>query len=223
MAVCPRGAFSIDTIQQDDLAEAGHDTALSAEQVINLIRSRRSIRVYKDTRVPRETFEKLIDTARYAPTASNSQLVQWLVIDSHNEVLNIAGLTIDYIRELIRTSDASPRRYRLSTIVNDWDKGIDRIFRGAQSIILAHAPSTYNFATVDCSIALSFLDIAAPSLGLGTCWAGFFMLAVREWEPLRKRVILPEGNECFGAMMVGFAKNVYYKIPKRKDAVISWR
>jgi nitroreductase/ferredoxin len=223
LAVCPRGAFSIDGIQPDECTKTDHDSALSAELTNDLIRSRRSIRVYKDTSVPRETFKKLIDTVRYAPTASNSQLVQWLIIDSPDEVRHLAGLSIDYIREQLRTSDTGPRKYRLSNLVKDWDNGIDRIFRGAPALVIAHAPSTYNFATVDCSIALSFLDLAAPSLGLGTCWAGFFMLDVTQWEPLRKKVVLPEGNACFGTMMVGFPKHIYHRIPSRKNASISWR
>ena len=222
LAVCPQGAFSINGIDPGDCAEVNNGFALSSEQVSNLIRSRRSIRVYQDERVPRDTFEKLIDTVRYAPTASNSQLVQWLIIDSSNEIRHLAGMTIDYLRELLSTTDNAKKAYRYLTLVKDWDNGIDRIFRRAPALVIAHAPSAYNVATVDCSIALSFLDLAAPPLGLGTCWAGFFMLAIAQSQLLQKRIALPQGNSCFGAMMVGFPKYVYHRIPQRKVAVITW-
>jgi nitroreductase/Pyruvate/2-oxoacid:ferredoxin oxidoreductase delta subunit len=223
VAVCPHGAFSLGGIKPEDCAEVRSDPSATVEQVGDIIRSRRSIRSYRNEPVPKETLLKLIDIARYAPTGSNSQLVQWIVIDSPAEVHDLAGMVIDSIRDLVQRKDPSAMKYRFERFVTDWESGKDGIFRGAPSLVIAHASSAYGLASVDCSIALSFLDIASPSFGLGTCWAGIFMRAVTQWEPLRKRLAIPEGNSCFGAMMVGFPKYGYHRIPPRKEVVVSWR
>jgi nitroreductase len=75
--------------------------------------------------------------------------------------------------------------------------------------------------TIDSAIALSYMDLAAPSLGLGCCWAGFFMIAAGSWPPLAEAFQLPEGHKSFGAMMVGYPKFRYQRLPERNEAKIT--
>ncbi|MBM3246853.1 MAG: nitroreductase family protein, partial [Candidatus Omnitrophica bacterium] len=49
-------------------------------EIIELIKSRRSIRQYQDKPVPRKLLEKLVDAARFAPTARNVQPWEFVVI-----------------------------------------------------------------------------------------------------------------------------------------------
>ena len=65
--------------------------------------------------------------------------------------------------------------------------------------------------------------MAAPSFGLGTCWAGFFQFAATFWPPLKEALQLPEDHASFGAMMVGYPKYRYQRLPLRNDAQITWR
>ena len=46
-------------------------------QLINGIKERRSIRKYKSDKVSKETIEKIIDAARYAPSWKNSQTARY--------------------------------------------------------------------------------------------------------------------------------------------------
>jgi nitroreductase len=173
--------------------------------------------------VPRETITKLIDLVRYAPTGSNSQLVRWTVVDSPKEVHHLAEIVIEYLENIRMAGDVSSPRYRFVPLIDEWKQGRDGIFRGAPTVLLAHAPESYGLAAVDCSIALSCLDLITPSFDLGTCWAGIFMIAFAQWEPLRKAVGLPKGDFCFGAMMLGFPQHLYHRLPPRKSAVVSWK
>ena len=73
------------------------------------------------------------------------------------------------------------------------------------------------------TIALSYLDLAASSFGLGTCWAGYFHAAATMWPPMRNAVDLPERHTCFGAMMIGYPKYTYHRLPLRNEPRITWR
>lgn len=166
---------------------------------------------------------KLIDIARYAPTGRNSQPIKWLVINSGEAVRNMAGMTIDWMRYLIKENNPIATSYRLERIVEIWDSGYDIICRGAPGLVIVYAPKEYTAAHVDGTIALTFLDLAAPSFALGTCWAGFFMMSASHWPPLQNALSLPEGHAYFGAMMIGYPKYRYQRLPLRKEPEIIWQ
>ncbi len=223
VAVCPHGAFSLEEMKTEDCPPVRNDMALSVEHVEHFLRSRRSIRTYQDKAIEREKLEKLIDIARYAPTGTNSQQVKWLAVNSRDGVRSMAGLVVDLIRHLIAENHPMTERYRLPRFITAWEAGTDLISRGAPGLVIAHAPKDYTLAQTDSSIALTFLDLAAPSFGLGSCWAGFFMMAASHWPPLQQALALPEGHACFGAMMLGYPKYKYHRLPLRKKADITWR
>ena len=52
-----------------------------------------------DKAVEREKLAGLIDLAHYAPTGTNSQQVQWLVINSREQLHAMAGMIIDMLRQ----------------------------------------------------------------------------------------------------------------------------
>ena len=223
VAVCPTGAISVGSITPATSLEIKPDLTASIEEAEQIIRSRRSIRVYKNNFVPEEKIKKLIDIACHAPTASNSQLISWSVINSPEKVHEIARLVIEFFRTQMREGNSDNGRYRFEGLIAAWDGGHDMILRSAPALIIAHAPESHRFAAVDGSIALTCFDIAAPSLGLGACWAGFFMAAASLSPEIRKAVGIPEGNLCAGALMLGEPKFSYYRCPPRKQTNINWQ
>ena len=193
VTVCPHGAFSLAEMKTKDCPPVRTDLALSVKHV-----------------------------ARYSPTGSNSQQVKWLAINSREQVRRMSGLVVDLIRHMIAEKHPLAERYRRFGIVKAWETGTDIVTRGAPGLVMAQAPKAYMMAQTDCTIALTFVDLAAPSLGLGTCWAGIFMMAASQWPPLQQALALPEGHACFGAMMIGYPKYKYRRLPLRKEADITW-
>ncbi len=223
VSVCPNGAFSLADMKPDDCPPVKKDMVLSIEQVEHFLRSRRSIRTYQEKEIEREAMRKLIDIARYAQTGKNSQLIDWLVIHSGAEVKKMASMTIEWMRHLIKEDHPVASSFGLRGVVKAWDSGYDIICRGAPGLVVAHAPKEYAAAQVDSAIALTFLDLAAPSFGLGTCWAGYFMMAASHWPPLQDALVLTEGHACFGAMMIGYPKYRYHRLPLRREPNIVWK
>jgi nitroreductase len=100
---------------------------------------------------------------------------------------------------------------------------MDIIFRNAPVVIVAHAAKDDRTAPTSSTIALSYLELAATSAGLGCCWAGYFNAAATTFPPMMEALPLPEGHQCFGAMMVGYPKFEYQRLPLRKPPEITWR
>ena len=223
VTVCPLRAVNLETMKTEDCAPIKKELLPTAEQVEHFLKSRRSIRAYKEKPVPREVLAKLIDIARYAPSGTNSQPVQWLVVEDTKEVNRLSGLVVDWLRSTIKEAPEQAALFQLNLWVDAWERGEDRIMRGAPHAILAHAPRDSASAQQDGLIALTYLELAAYSLGLGACWAGFLHFAATSYPPLLQALQLPEGHQCLGAMMIGYPKQRLSRIPLRNEPKIVWR
>ena len=96
----------------------------------------------------------------------------------------LADETVNYMKTLVENDHPMAKAYNLKKLIEEEAKTHDRIFRGAPALILSYAPKQYPITTVDSAIALTFIDTAAPSLGLGSCWVGFLMVAANQWKPI---------------------------------------
>jgi nitroreductase/NAD-dependent dihydropyrimidine dehydrogenase PreA subunit len=177
-----------------------------------LLMSRRSVRTFRNRPVPRETLEALLNVARRAPTASNSQKVRWIVVEDAAKVHALAQETVNWIR----SSGSS------SAMLEQWDRGYDFILRGAPTVVVACAPADYAWGKEDCAIALTYLELAAEARGLGACWAGYLTRIAAIHAPLRQALSVPEGYAVCGGLMLGERKYSYQRIPPRKPLSVQW-
>jgi nitroreductase len=222
VAVCPEGAFRHSAMTPEACPAVHREWRLEEAQVVHFLRSRRSIRVYKRDPVDRDTLNRLIDLARYAPSGHNMQPVRWRIVYEKPEVRRLAGLVVDWMRHLLEEGVPLAQTLHMDRIVAAWERGADRICRDAPHLIVAHAPREERTAAPACTIALTYLELAAPSFGLGTCWAGYFNAASNMWRPSEEALALPEGDVCFGAMMIGYPKYPYHRLPLRNQPAITW-
>ncbi len=223
VAVCPHGAMSHKNMTPEQCPPVRKDWLLNPDQVEHFLRSRRSIRTYKEEPVEREVLTKIIDIARFAPSGHNLQPVRWRVIYDGQEVRRLAGIVIDWMRDLLEKGEPLAKALHMDRAVAAWESGVERICRGAPHVIVAHAPKEERTAPQACTIALTYLELAAPSFGLGACWAGYFNAAANFWPPMQEALDLPEEHISFGAMMVGYPKYKYQRLPLRNEARITWR
>jgi nitroreductase/NAD-dependent dihydropyrimidine dehydrogenase PreA subunit len=222
-AVCPHGALELKGTNPASWPITDLNRMPSSENLIQLIRHRRSTRVYQQRPVARETLQDLIDLARYAPTARNSQMLHWLVVDSPAELAELKGHLAAWVEELVAKDDPLATAYGFEKVLKDFAEGKDPLLRHCPGLVILHAPAAYPFGLIDSTIAMTTFDLAASAGGLGCCWAGFFMIAAKAWQPLRDALRLPEGQVLTTAMMVGYPKYRYRRFPERRKAEITWR
>jgi nitroreductase/NAD-dependent dihydropyrimidine dehydrogenase PreA subunit len=223
VAVCPYGALALDSMSPEAYLPIQKELLPDADTVKNFLRTRRSIRQYKEKAVSQKILADLMDTTRYAHTASNAQQVHWTVFQNPKDVRNLAGLVVDFMKIVLPAMADPERAKRMQRLVDAWAGGRDCILRGAPNLIVAHSPADQPFAATDCAIALTYLELFAYAKGMGTCWAGYFTLAAGMHEPLIKALDMPAGHKCYGAVMVGYPQFGYYRIPLRNKPFISWR
>lgn len=221
VAVCPTAAFTLGKVTPESCAPVAANP--SEDQLANFMLSRRSARAFKQKAVDKDVLQNCIDIASHAPTGHNSQPVHWTVIYEAEEVKRLAGLVADWMRMMIDARPEMARQFNFNKVVERWDKGVDVILRGAPHIVIAHADRDLLSSPAACSIALTHFELAAHAKGLGCTWAGFFHAAAATFPPLSQALGLPAKHQIFGAMMVGFNKHKYHRVPPRVEARIAWK
>ena len=223
VTVCPHGAFKLRTMTPETCPPIEKELLPNFEETAHLLKSRRSIRTYNEKPVERETLAKLIDVARYAPSGHNMQPVHWMVIEDAAEVRRLASLVVDWMTVMLKEQPEFALSLHFDRAVDVWGKGIDMILRGAPHIIIAYGLKDLVAAQMASVIALAYLEIAAYSRGIGACWAGYFARAAVSFPPLIQALKLPEGQQVYGTMMIGYPKYRYHRIPLRNEPEITWR
>ncbi len=223
VAACPTGALSHSAMTSEQCTPIKTELSLKAEQAEQFLRGRRSIRAYRSDAVDRVDLARIVGTASAGPSGHNTGPVEWLIIHNTSEVRRLTGVVIDWMRYMIQEKPDYARLLLLQRVVDAWEKGIDGVCRSAPHMVITYAHKDNMMAQSACTIALAYLELAAQANGLGACWAGYFDRAARVWPPLQKDLALPAGYTCYGAMMVGYPKYKYYRIPLRKEARINWK
>ena len=222
VAVCPHGAMSHPAVKSRECLPIRKELRLSPEQAEQFLRSRRSIRQYRPEPVSRVELERLLNLARYAPTGHNSQGVAWKAYTQPGDVRTIAQHVVDWMRRLVEKRDPAALEMNMALICDLFDKGMDLVMRGAPHLVLTYAHQEDRIAPHACDIAMAYVELYAPVMGLGTCWAGFFERAANFWPPLKAFLDLPAGNQVMSAAMVGYPKARYYRCPERKGLQVEW-
>lgn len=211
VAVCRSQALRYEALETEPLLPM--PAALPTPELLDgLLRSRRSIRAFKDQPMPRGELEQMLDLARRAPTASNSQLLHWIVVSGREQVHEVAAEIVAGMRQ----AGVNP------AILQQWDSGYDFALRGAPTVVVACAPQDYYWGREDSAIALTFLELAAEARGWGVTWTGYLTRCAGRWEPLRKKLAVPEGMMVCGGLMLGLSRYKYHRIPTRKPLSVQW-
>lgn len=223
VAVCPHGALNHSKVPIESCLPILKENKITPDQAVQFLRSRRSIRQFKDKPVEKEQIKDLIDIARYAPTGSNSQNITWTVFTNKDQLREISSLAIEWMRKNLKEGKTSIMPPYISLLVAGWDNGIDVILRDAPSLIIASSPSEINIGLVNLSIALTYLELIAASKGLGTCWIGLLQNALLHSKPLKEFVGLPKTHLSHYPMVLGYSKFRYHRMPERKQSEIVWK
>lgn len=220
---CKQDALLLDYLPEDKMPVSPQDGCIDPRTLSLYMKKRRSIRHYSSKLVDKDLISQIIDVARYAASGGNQQPVNWIVISGFSEVKKIAGLTIDWFRTIQNTSH--PLAPYVSRLISMWDNGTDLICYNAPHLLFTHIPKTEREIDdpTDAIIAMTHIDLAAPSFGIGTCWAGFVQLAIDAYKPLQEALMVPKGRIIKSAMMIGYSQFEVRSIPRRNHAEVTWR
>jgi len=241
VAVCPADAIDHEGFPLEECPIIEPKILPSLESLEAALRSRRSCRMFNDEAVPRDLVRRLVSIGRWAPTAHNSQSVDWIAIDDRPRIAELAKTTIDrfllytrlarnpLLRPLLSLavgggSVRTLRRYRdvAVSLSNRWKEGNDPIFYRAPVVLIAHTPVENPFGCDDAGYAAYNVMLAAERLGLGTCQIGFVQGMANRDRKIREGIPVPASRSVQAVLAVGYPKHEFRRMLPRRDPNLVW-
>ena len=96
--VCPTGSVIHSDFPPQRVHTVNTGRLPAPEQVLELIRSRRSNRALTPRPIPDEALQRIVEAARYAPTASNSRQVSFTLVTRPEQLRRIADFFVGSVR-----------------------------------------------------------------------------------------------------------------------------
>jgi nitroreductase/NAD-dependent dihydropyrimidine dehydrogenase PreA subunit len=218
LAICPEGAISIlgKKAENSTLIEGNLPTI---NQMATLIKGRRSVRNYKDQNVDSAVIQDLIDIAWHAPTGRNAQQIKVTVLNNKEMVNNLRDEIYEQLPLVLsenRETNAWIMKY-LRWALKMWTKrGEDPIFLGAPHVVIASAPKNDTTAMVDTHIFLSYFELMAQTMGLGTLWNGILYSTLQHALPdLQQKLGISQEYKIGYTMLFGLPNIKYARTVQR--------
>lgn len=208
LAVCPTGALSILGVNPDKSLNIEKDH--HPENVLNLIQSRKSIRHFKQENLDKENLNKLKDMLPWIPTGCNDHRMLFTFIDDIDAMEKFKNKTYDKLKYVYKQRPFPIEATKFLRFKELILSGKDPIFRNAPHMVVVSSPVDAPCADVDPVIALSYFELYAQALGVGTVWCGLVQGCLNLFPELVSELKVPEGYKPVYCMLFG-VPNIQYK------------
>lgn len=173
---------------------------------ITAIKTRRSIRRFKEDKISHELLEDIISATSFAPSWKNTQVSRYIAVENEEIKNKIATeYSPEYNREIILTA---PMLLAVSVVKSRSGYERDGTFSTEKG---------KGWQMFDCGIASQTLSLAAHEYGLGTVIMGLFDI-----EACTKLLEIPAEQELVTLIAIGYA-DISPVAPKRKEVDILLR
>ena len=171
-------------------------------QTIENLKSRRSIRKFKDEQISDEELKIILETATCAPTGRGAQSPKIVVIQNP---------------ETIKEFSEWNRSYFPTEMPEDMDP-----FYGGKTLLIVLADSEFPTYIEDGSSVLTVIVNAAHAIGVGSCWIHRARdeFASQKGKDLLKKWGIPESYEGIGHVVLGYPDMDAPKpLPRKEDYI----
>lgn len=171
-----------------------------ANEVLEIIHERKSVRHFTDQPVSKEQIETLLKAGMAAPTAANRQPWVFYVV-TKRESLDALGEQLPYAKMLSQVETAI-------VVCGDMEKAGNLADKG--------------YWVQDCSAATENILLAAESMGLGAVWTASYPYDDRT-EVVKKELNLPENHIPLNVIPIGYPTGEDVPKDKWKLENIFWQ
>jgi len=184
-------------------------------ELAEAIKGRRSVRRFKTQPVSKETLEKILELAMWAPSGMNRQEWYFVVVqgEKKDELLRIFSSAFENIRPNLEKVFADKPK------IVEGMKQFFQTYGGAPALILAYAGKSPSgqWDTHSTAAALQNLLLAVHSAGLGTVWTDGILGREAEINALLRI----EGRKLVAVVPVGYPDEVP-RVPPRREGRVQW-
>lgn len=168
-------------------------------KILDLIKSRSSVRTFADKKVDRDLLLQCVEAARLAPSAENAQPWRYVILDDPEIKSETAKHAFSGIFAATRWAAKAPL---LVVIFARLDLIANRLGRLATGI---------PYYLIDIGISGEHFVLQAQELGLGTCWIGWFSAA-----GIKKALKTPRSWRPVAMLAVGYPLHTEQREKKRR-------
>lgn len=235
IAACPKGAIEY-IGEQAKMPESIQNDGL----LIDVLRARRSVRIFNGNQVDRDTIIRLLNSSKWAPSAQNEQFVKWIYIDSRERIKQLEKDTINILKSTAGLLKNPALRPVLRIVLGNskyiqaeenaasfeklalrYNAGESPIFHDAPVLLFAVTPEGKYFGKEDSIYSSYNIMLSAHQMGLGTCRIGYFDVALERNKALSEQILgKGSGLEIQVTMVLGYPKYKVYNMINRRDVEI---
>ena len=157
-------------------------------EALECIKSRRSVRKYKDESISRETIEKIIESAAFAPSWKNTQITRYTIIENEAIKAKIAEEAVLGFTFNEKTIKRAPAIAVQSIVKGGFEPD------GSYS-----TPKKDGWEMFDAGISAEAFCLAAHTYGVGTVILGY-----ADYDMIREILGLPESREVVAIIAMGY-------------------
>jgi nitroreductase/NAD-dependent dihydropyrimidine dehydrogenase PreA subunit len=248
VAACPTQAVHVDELEAEALAfenvaadnrwlPHGH---YDTEQLVRLMRSRRSCRNFTDRPVDRSLLEDLVKIGITAPSGSNCQAWTFTLLALRRDVLALGNRAALFFKRTNRLAQKRYLRWFLKFLgknqldfyfhnyyesvkqgLIEWKStGHDLLFHGATALIIVGSRPGASCPGEDALLATQNILLAAHSLGLGTCLIGFAVAVLNGDKRIKAFIGVPAEETIHAVIALGYPAEKYQGLAGRKKALV---
>ncbi len=239
-AVCPTEAVQHNHFPQSALFSVEEESQPDMQAVLNWMQTRRSVRSFTRQAVRKDHLQLILKAARSAPIASNIPTTYYTVVQTEEKLKQLSELVVFHFANLavllrnrllrkvsffMRAYDSSLGMKYLPVIdqmVDSLKAGEDPILHQAPCVLLLHGREKHSFALENAQLSAQNASLMCHTLGLGSFYAGFLVLAARHDRSIARLAEIPEQHAVFAALAIGIPELKYPKGLRHSDPPIRW-
>lgn len=216
ISICPVNAVTIDEYDMSEVEEYENGQVyLDEDKLLKSLKSRRSIRQYKNMKVEKEKIEKIIQAGRYTPSGTNSQDVSYIVVENEIPILEQEGLK--FFKKLVKMSGIINLLFKPPISLKKLKLEEGFFFHGAPTLILVISKNNTNG-----TLAAMSMELMAEAQGLGTLYVGLFTRAANKNKKIRSLLGLKKDENIVQCLAIGYPNVKYMRTAPKKKAQINW-
>ena len=176
------------------------------QSFLELVQNRQSDRAYLDKPVESEKIDRILETARLAPSACNSQPWKFIVVTEPEKRNLVAEATASKLLSMNHFTKQAP----VQLIVLEDSANFTSSVGGWAT--------NKHYPHIDLGIVAAHITLAATDEGLGSCIIGWC-----DEKKIRKVLDIPRNKRVMLVILIGYsAQSLREKKRKTKEEIISY-
>jgi len=211
IAICPQEAILYENLGDEPYTFDGIANLpnyIPYEKMYNFLRANRSIRNYKQKKVPEDILQKVIRAMECAPTAANLRGERFMILSDPGQLKALSDAVIEELLKNPSTRSRFAKSFEIRKKIYEYP-----LYYDAPHIIIVYSSGKTTFEHFNIGNIITYGRLAAQALGLGTCWIGWTQIAFK-FNPKLTKIAGIRGRS-WGVITIGYPDIKYLRSPPR--------